>query len=458
MPRLLVIPAGSGLLARGVSAVLLSATVALPWVGAQPPESSGDAGTPSLQQQSPSSSPEVVVPLTPPSSAGPSAEEPQPKAQPEGVLPPLPPEQQQRLESQQGSLTRADMAAFIVNWFKLETQPFNEFPIFVDVPRSHPRYAMIDTVRRNHLMLPNSRGEFEPNARATRLDAWMALAKLLFPKNQLSDAEANSIMAPLPGQERLKLYEKKRVARLFMGNVLTPETDTPIEPEAPLDAQWLSATLERLSANRQRLKEQETQRAGSETPAIPIPPGITLHLTPSQAIVAGTIALGSDYFFQLVEETRLPNGSLLPPGSSLKGHVVEIAENRYRFAFYRLSHAQTGQLFQLQASVWIALKAAAANEGDASRDNPSLLITGNVVTVQTEPLPEAMLAQPSETEAGQDAEPEGEFYRAPNDDDAPSDIPPGSGSMPQLSPPTTRHTTGDGPPHESVPPSAEPGR
>jgi hypothetical protein len=297
-------------------------------------------------------------------------------------------------------LTRAQLSHVLVEWFKLPKLPYSVFAVFTDVPLNHPDYVAIDAVRRQHLLLADDTGQFYPDTMATQRDAWLALAKLLFPKPSMSDTNIAALLAPLTGIEGLPRYERVRVARLVSAQLLGQPPHTHLNPDAPLSARWMSDTLATLKTNHALIRDQEKQTAENANPSIPVPANTLLSLTPSQAISSDTIALGSQYYFQLVAPVQLPDGNIIPKDSSTRAIVVEIddAKHDYTLQFDALTSAQTGQRYAMVAQSVIHLlprSKLAVLSTQPEKENKSLLITGSRLEVVTQRLPDAPSESPT---------------------------------------------------------------
>ena len=290
------------------------------------------------------------------------------------------------------TLSRAELAGVLVDWFTLPKLPYSLFAVYRDVPTTHTHYVAIDAARRQHLLLPTESGYFLPEAPATQRDAWLALAKLLFPQPSLSEEEVAQLLAPLTGVDDLPRYERIRVARLVSAKLLGQPPYTHLQPDAPLQADWLNNTLAQLDTNRAFIRRQEMQTAENNNPIIPLPANLLLALTPSQAISSDDIQLGSYYYFQLLEPLQLADGEVVPKDSSTRGTVVAVDEehHEYTLSFDKMTSSQTGQRYQYQAEAVLQLlprSKLSVLSTKPERENKSLLITGSRVEVLTQRLP-----------------------------------------------------------------------
>jgi len=291
------------------------------------------------------------------------------------------------------TLTRAELAQVLVGWFTLPRLPYSVFAVYLDVPLTHPDYIAIDSVRRQHLLLPDDTGNFYPEAVATQRDAWLALAKLLFPMTHLAEADVAHLLAPLTGVTGMPRYERIRVARLVSAKLLGQPPNTHLNADAPLSLAWMNETLATLKTNRTLIRDQEKQPAENANPSIPIPANVVLNLTPSQAISGDTINLGSQYYFQLLAPVQLPDGSTIPKDSSSRGTVVAKNNNLHDFTlqFESLTSAQTGQRYLLWAQTVVRLLPSSkfsVLSTQPEKENKSLLITGTQLDVLTQRMPD----------------------------------------------------------------------
>lgn len=320
---------------------------------------------------------EAVSPPTSPASSGKVKKEILPAGQAE-----LP---QEAKPDPQAIISRGELAHKLVQWFSLSTWPYNDFPLFVDVSRDNPNYPVYDTVYRYHLLLADGGGYFHPDEPARVLDLWVAIGKMLAPKNTMPQKEAATFITALLGGDAIPFYHYRRVTQLFKDKVLFEEKDLPLNPGALLRQANVDEMVKRLESSKLYLRQRETETALSTQPAQNLPSRTQLVITPSEVISLDQLAPGSQVFFQTTEAVTISPASAdspaieLPAGSSLPATVVRINQETHRaqLAFQQARSATTNQLYRFEATISIELV-------PKSQYTPTLLLTGDKLTLTTE--------------------------------------------------------------------------
>lgn len=278
-------------------------------------------------------------------------------------------------------LSRLALARLLVNWFAIPTQSVSSFPVFVDVPLSDPDYATLDTVRRYHLMFADDDGLFHPTSPATRLDLWLAIAKVVKPKNIIKNSDAEALVSGFEGGESIPSYHRKRIAALFLDQILTKKDDVPLAAGQVLSTADLSHILANLKQSQVYLKAKEKEAVLTVLPEAILPSGLTLSITPSQVIASDRLETGTVVYFQTLSAVTLEDGTALPEGSSLHGSVVSADPDRFVFTlkFDNLRSALDGRKYQCNAVLSLKLKPSV---GQLS----TLLVTGQKLELLTLPV------------------------------------------------------------------------
>lgn len=265
-------------------------------------------------------------------------------------------------------VSKRAFAQFLVSRFELPTQWVSTFPLFADVELVDPDFVYLDTAYRYHLLFPNDDGYFHPNDPTTRIDAWLALGKVLFPNKKLSPNQLKGILPEITGQEQLQPFQKPRVAMLYLAGIISAEKgDIPLEPQKPITQGWLKTMVTTLEATKLLLVEKARNtltddladdETSEKTPSVP--PKTYFSITPSQAIIGKTLALNDVVYFQLKEPIHLtkPDASYItiPAKSSVQGKIISrqpISENIERFtvAFQWIRSAENEQLYKLNSKL-----------------------------------------------------------------------------------------------------------
>lgn len=274
-------------------------------------------------------------------------------------------------------ISRLALSKLLLGWFEIDLEePLNrsqvsEFSVFTDVETTDPDYAVLDTVRRYFLMFPDRNGAFNPQRPATQLDAWLAIAKVVFPKNTISDETTRQVMAPLlaasgSGGKQIPFYHQRRIARLFMGGILSPITDVPLRPNAPLTQADIDRLVSNLKSSQIVLKAQQKQDDLNVLPPVLVPGGIRFTLTPSQAIGLDKLLVGNEFDFITTQAITLPGGQVIPQGSVARGTVMDAPTlgskgSLYQLGFTQVRSPRDGQRFELSGQATVDLNQAKAH-------------------------------------------------------------------------------------------------
>jgi hypothetical protein len=280
-------------------------------------------------------------------------------------------------------LSRLALAKLLVNWFAIPTHSVSSFPVFVDVPLSDPDYAALDTVRRYHLMFADDDGLFHPASPATRLDLWLAIAKVVKPKNTIKNSEAEALVSGYEGGESIPSFHRKRIAALFLDQILTEKDDLPLAAGQVLTTADLSHILSNLKQSQVYLKAKEKEAVLTVLPEAVLPEKVALGITPSQVISSDRLETGTVVYFQTLSAVKLDDGTALPEGSSLHGSVVSAEPDKFLFTlrFDNLRSALDGRKYKCNALLALKLKPSV---GQLS----TLLVTGQKLEVLTLPVGE----------------------------------------------------------------------
>jgi hypothetical protein len=250
-------------------------------------------------------------------------------------------------------VSRLQLAKLLVSWFSIPTRSVSDFPVFIDVPLEHADYAIVDTVRRYHLMFGDDSGNFLLQAPSTRLDLWLAMAKVVQPKNTLRETEAVQLVRSKPGGDSIPAYHSKRIARLFLDQILKDEQDLPLEPETVLTQGYIQHVVSNLKSSQVYLKAKEREQALSVLPESTLEAGIVLTLTPSQVLSTKQLTVGHPVYFLTQAPISLASGKSIPVGSSVEGVVSEanVESRTFTLNFSSLRSADDGQKFRFQGNL-----------------------------------------------------------------------------------------------------------
>jgi hypothetical protein len=149
-------------------------------------------------------------------------------------------------------LNRAELASILVKTFKLDRrQPKQQATISLqDVPSSHWAYNDIQLVLKNNIMTGYRPGQFFPNQRVTRAEAFSILAQAYgvfqFPEDTVAE-----LLSKYADSDKIPTWARKSIATaLYEGFVNVEPTKNQINPLEPMTrgdmAYALSKYLERL--------------------------------------------------------------------------------------------------------------------------------------------------------------------------------------------------------------------
>ncbi len=151
-------------------------------------------------------------------------------------------------------LSRAELASILVKTFQLDQRtPQHQAAIpLQDVPSSHWAYNDIQLVLKNNIMTGYRPGQFFPNQRVNRAEAFSILAQA-YGVFQFADDTVAELLAQYPDADKIPSWARKSMATaLYEGFVnIDPTTKqmNPLEPMTREDMAYaLSKYLERQEA------------------------------------------------------------------------------------------------------------------------------------------------------------------------------------------------------------------
>jgi hypothetical protein len=151
----------------------------------------------------------------------------------------------------EGILSRAELASILVKTFKLDKRaPQKQAAIpLQDVPPSYPAYNDIQLVLKNNVMSGYREGQFFPNQRVTRAEAFSIFAQA-YGVFQFPDDTVAELLSRYSDSDKIPDWAKKSlVTALYEGFVNIDQTTNRINPLEPMTrgdmAYALSKYLER---------------------------------------------------------------------------------------------------------------------------------------------------------------------------------------------------------------------
>jgi hypothetical protein len=149
-------------------------------------------------------------------------------------------------------LSRAELASILVEAFRLEQrQPQQPAIQLQDVPPSHWAHDDIQTVLRNGIMTGYRQGQFFPEQRMTRAEAFSIIAQA-YGVFQFPEESVAEILSTYPDATTIPSWAKKSMATALYEGFVNLQPDRQIVPLAPMtrgDAAYaLSVYLRRQQA------------------------------------------------------------------------------------------------------------------------------------------------------------------------------------------------------------------
>lgn len=131
-------------------------------------------------------------------------------------------------------LSRAELASVLVKAFRLDQrQPQVEAIVLQDVPPSHWAYPDIQIVLRQGIMTGYRPGQFYPEQRVTRAEAFSIFAQA-YGVFQFPDSTVTDILAVYPDQTEIPLWARKSLATALHEGFMNLSENQQIAPNAPM--------------------------------------------------------------------------------------------------------------------------------------------------------------------------------------------------------------------------------
>lgn len=131
-------------------------------------------------------------------------------------------------------VSRAELAHVLVKAFRLDQRQPQVEPVDVkDVLPSHWAYQDIQIVLRQGIMTGYRPGQFYPDQRVTRAEAFSIFAQA-YGVFQFPDATVNDILSDYPDQAELPVWARKSVATALHEGFVNLSENQQIQPHAPM--------------------------------------------------------------------------------------------------------------------------------------------------------------------------------------------------------------------------------
>jgi S-layer homology domain len=131
-------------------------------------------------------------------------------------------------------VSRAELATVLVKAFRLnQRQPQVEPIVLQDVPAAHWAYREIQIVLRQGIMTGYRPGQFYPEQRVTRAEAFSIFAQT-YGVFQFPDATVNEILAAYPDRSEIPLWARKSMATALHEGFVNLSENQYIAPNSPM--------------------------------------------------------------------------------------------------------------------------------------------------------------------------------------------------------------------------------
>lgn len=149
-------------------------------------------------------------------------------------------------------MSRAELASILVRTFRLgdRTPLLSTVPALTDVSPSHWAYDDIQTVIRTGVMTGYREGQFYPEQRLTRAEAFSIFAQA-YGVTQLSDEAVNEILAQHPDADQLPSWSRKSMATALYAGFVNLDSNAQIRPSFPMTRADMVYALDRFLSQAQ---------------------------------------------------------------------------------------------------------------------------------------------------------------------------------------------------------------
>lgn len=207
------------------------------------------------------------------------------------------------LPAPETTVSRADFSVQLLKALGYPTDFVSEFPFFRDVPRDHPAYVSIETLRERGFVSGLTGGFFKPEQPISNLDAYMAISSVMATV-RLPKPTVETLLAAYKDKQDIPQRAQEPVARLVHEDILHVEQgkENFLKPEAPLTQDVLDTLLGRLGLQMQSTPLVSDRTNESLLPAVPA--GLRVAVTPSSALVRDNLSAGDEVYFVTIEDSR----------------------------------------------------------------------------------------------------------------------------------------------------------
>lgn len=331
----------------------------------------GTSNGPSSQTERPEASPsaQALVPSTEP----PPLEDPLQTLVAKQIISP-------ELMAQTTPITRGQLAEVMVRALGHSTDLTSEFPVFRDVPLSHPSYAFIEVARAKRLMdYPGAHGFYQPDQMVRFDELYVAISHAITgapPQSQRADY----LLRAIPAHDTFSPELRDAVAKMAQSRFFTRTRRYHTVFSPPQD--WVTApTLAPLIHYMMFLNQRRAPLLGISEALPQVPAGLKLVISPATGILEDRLKGGGRLRFQLVEAVES-----IPRTSTLFGSVeAALPDRTYRILINNIRTPE-GQVYETRAQLSVSFSA---------RDKLGFIVPGETFEVVTDAVPPPATGMPA---------------------------------------------------------------
>lgn len=290
----------------------------------------------------------------------------------------------QALLIQSTPVTRAQLAEVMVKALDHSTDLTSEFPVYRDVPLSHPAYAYIEVARAKKLLdYPHDHGFYHPEQEIRFEELYVAISHAITgtpPQSQ----RAEYLLRNIPAHDAFSPELRDAVAKMAQSRFFTRTRRYQTVFSPPQE--WVTVpTLAPLIHYMMFLNQRRAPLLGISDVLPQVPAGLKLVISPATGILEDKLKAGGRLRFQLVDAVEG-----IPRTSTLFGSVERALPDRTYLILINNIRTPEGQVFETRAQLSVSFSA---------RDKLGFIVPGETFEVLTEavPSPAAGLSSPAGT-------------------------------------------------------------
>lgn len=151
------------------------------------------------------------------------------------------------------AISRAELASILVKAFRLNVrQPTRSEPLVLsDVPPSHWAYNDIQTAIQTGMMTGYREGQFFPNQRVTRAEAFSIIAQG-YGVFQFPDENIQNLLSRYPDANQIPSWARKSMATALYEGFVNTNSNSQIRPQDPMTRGDMAYALSQYIARQER--------------------------------------------------------------------------------------------------------------------------------------------------------------------------------------------------------------